>query len=38
LNNQADLRMICDEIQCVSSLDFSFPNQEPMHMTKFSVD
>jgi hypothetical protein len=38
LNNQADLGMTRDEIRYVSSLDFSFRNQELTHMTKFSVD
>jgi hypothetical protein len=38
LNNQADLGMTRDEIRYVSSLHFSIRNQEPTHMTKFSVD
>jgi len=36
LNNQAVLGMTCDEIRYVSSLDFSFRNQEPTHDKIFS--
>ncbi len=38
LNNQAVLGMTRNEIRYVCSLDSSFRNQEPTHMTKYSVD